>query len=64
MTLPLLKNEEDNEHPKAAALPHWGRCHLCGGKLGVLVRVAPETNGPPVIYYACERCAQVLVRKQ
>jgi len=40
-----------------------GRCHVCGGSLGLLVRVDPQTTGQPVTYYACERCAQVLVRK-
>lgn len=64
MTLPLLENEEDKKGSRAAALPHGGRCHVCGGRLGVLVSVKPEAYGPPVTYYACDRCAQVLVRKQ
>lgn len=38
-------------------------CHHCSGRFSVLVRVEPRTSGPPVTYYACERCAHIMVRK-
>ena len=61
MTVPLSRDE------LAPRIKHdtpvYGRCcHLCGGRLEVLVRVEPQVNGQPVTYYACERCAHVLVR--
>lgn len=64
MSMPLSEGEEEAKQPSQDTSPHGGRCHVCGGKLGVLVRVEPETNGPAVIYYTCERCDQVLVRRR
>lgn len=64
MTVSLLNDQDEAGRVRAPASPHWGRCHLCEGRLKVLVRIEPQVNGQPVIYYACEQCAHVLVRNQ
>jgi hypothetical protein len=63
MTLSLPDEREEDRRRGRFASPHWGRCHLCAGRLNVLVRIEPQTNGQPVTYYACEQCGHVLVRK-
>lgn len=57
----ILLYEEPTE-PSSVNAREGARCHHCGGRFSVLVRVEPQTNGPPVTYYACERCAHVVVR--
>lgn len=63
MTMPPLDNSEETSQSETDAAPHWGRCHLCSGQLGVVVRVESPIKGQPVTYYACEQCTHVLVRK-
>jgi len=57
---------DQNLESRDSAESHSGRggqCPICDGQLGLLVHVEPQTNGRPVTYYACERCEQILVRK-
>jgi hypothetical protein len=58
-----LPNGENSENQQTEATSLGSRCYNCGGRLDLLVRVEPQTNGRPVTYYACARCAQVMVRK-
>ncbi len=37
------------------------KCGNCSGRLYVLIHVAPVVDNPPVTYYSCDRCAQVLI---
>lgn len=62
VTPPKDENSE-NQQTEASSLGRGSRCHNCGGRLDLLVRVEPQTNGRPVTYCACDRCAQVMVRK-
>jgi hypothetical protein len=56
--------EEITELSSADAPREGSRCHLCDGRIGILVSVQPQTNGQPVTYYACEQCGHVLVCKR
>jgi hypothetical protein len=60
---PPANQNSETEWSEAGSSGGESRCHICGGRLDLLVHVEPQTNGRPVTYYACERCDQVLVRK-
>jgi transposase len=65
MSRPLPRDQDSEaERSEVRQLGSEGRCDNCGGRLDLLVRVEPQTNGQPVTYYACDRCDQVLVRKR
>lgn len=59
MTTPLSRKGAERFRSEE---PVYGcRCHACGSRLDVLVRIEPQAEGPPVTYYACERCSHVLI---
>lgn len=61
MIIPLSK--EVGVPANAQAPREGGSCQLCRGRIRVLVRVEPQTDGQPITYYACDGCGQILVRK-
>ena len=51
-------------HLAVAAAPETGRqCGRCGSRLYVLVHVDRNDAGASVTYYACDDCAQVVIRE-
>lgn len=60
----MPSTEEITELSSTDAPREGGRCHLCDGRIRILVSVQPQANGQSVTYYACEQCGHVLVWKR
>jgi DNA-directed RNA polymerase subunit M/transcription elongation factor TFIIS len=37
------------------------KCSICGGQLVIFVCIKPKSNNPPVTYYSCDQCAQIII---
>jgi hypothetical protein len=44
-----------------AIKPKSGRRCSCGGELVIFAHIKPKSNNPPITYYSCEQCAQILI---